>query len=361
MIPRRLVAATLAAGAAASAASAASIGTAAATTEPIEATTLTLVTYDSFPSEDDSVVAAFAAFRDETGIEVRFLASGDTGEMVTKAALTAGNPEGDVMFGIDTTFLQRALDADVFDPYEAAGLDRLVPGLADTAPDHLVTPVDIANVCLNVDARWFADHELDPPTSLDDLTKPEYEGLLVVEDPASSAPGMTFLLATAARFGDGWEDYWHDLAANDVAIAPGWSEAYYEQYSAASDGDRPIVVSYATSPAAELLYADPPVEASDAPSLNVPGTCVEVVEYAGILRGTEHPDAAARLVDFLVSPEFQATLPLANFVLPANADVALPDEFTATGAVVEGALPLPADLLADRDDHLERWLDVMGR
>ncbi len=127
----------------------------------------TLVTYNSFPEADTSLNDALAAFTDETGIAVEVLRAGDTGTMVSKAVLTAGNPEGDVMFGVDNTFLSRVVDADVFEPYEAEGLDAVPDELRALVPDGEATPVDFGDVCINYDIAWFDEHGLDPPADLD--------------------------------------------------------------------------------------------------------------------------------------------------------------------------------------------------
>lgn len=323
--------------------------------------TLTLVAYDSFPTADTDLNAALDAFTDETGIGVEVLSAGDTGEMVTKAVLTAGNPEGDVMFGVDTSFLGRAIAGKIFEPHASAHAGDLRDGLAELTEGDEVTPVDIGDVCINSDVAWFADHDLEPPATLDDLTKEEYADLLVVEDPAVSSPGMGFVLATIAHFGeDDWLTFWGDLANNGVKVAENWTTAYYDEFSATGSGSRPLVVSYATSPAAELVFADPPVD--EAPTAVMTSSCFRLVEFAGVLAGTEHPDEAGQLVDFLSGPEFQGALPLTNFVVPANGTVELPAEFEATDALPSDPLTMtPDEIDAGRDAWIEEWTETMGR
>jgi thiamine transport system substrate-binding protein len=326
--------------------------------DPSADDSVVIVAYDSFPTEGTAVNDALAAFTADTGIDVEILVAGDTGTMVSKASLTAGNPEGDVMWGIDNTFLSRALDDDVFEPYEADGLDAVPEDLTGLVPGHEVTPVDTGDVCVNYDMAWFAERGVEPPDGFDDLIRPEYADLLVVQDPATSSPGLAFLLATIATYGDGWRDYWAELDANGVEVASGWTEAYYERFSWTSGGPRPLVVSYGSSPPAEVLFADPPRE--DAPTGVVESTCFRQVEFAGVLRGAEHPDAARRLVDFLVSAEFQSTLALDLFVYPANADVELPDEFVRFAATPDAPLTLdPAEIDENRSAWIDEWTTIV--
>lgn len=315
---------------------------------------ITLVTYSSFPTADTSLNEALAEFTASTGIGVDIVVAGDAGTMVTKAVLTAGNPEGDVMWGVDNTLLSRALAGDVFSPYRSTEYDALAPHLTALAAGDEVTPVDFGDVCLNYDIAWFADRGIAPPSSFADLADPTYRDLLVVEHPASSSPGLAFLLATVAEYGaEGWQAYWAQLRDNGVEIVDSWESAYYEQFSGSSGaGPRPIVVSYGSSPPAEVLFADPPRD--DAPTAVVPATCFRQVEFAGVLRGTDHEAEARQLVDFLAGPRFQQEIALNLFVYPARTDVALPEAFSEYSVVPAAPLTLePADI----DEHREAWVD----
>lgn len=321
------------------------------------AASLRLIAYDSFVVPED----AFTPFTDATGIEVEISLAGDAGEMVSKAALTAGNPEGDVIFGIDNTLLSRAIDADVLAPHTAADLSAIPDALTALVPGAEATPVDFGDVCVNYDIAWFEDEGLEPPLTLDALIDPAYRDLLVVENPATSSPGLAFVMATVAAYGAGWTDYWTALRDNGVKVVDGWEQAYYTEFSGSSGkGPRPLVVSYASSPPAEVIFADPP--RTDAPTAVSTETCFRQIEFAGILRGTDHPDEAGMLVDYLVSAEFQQLLPLNLFVYPARADVELPAEFTTYAAVPEAPFTLPPDeIAAKRAEWVDEWTAIVLR
>lgn len=323
------------------------------------ADSITLVTYDSFPEGDTSLNDALATFSDETGIEVEILVAGDTGTMLSKAELTAGNPEGDVMWGVDNTFLSRALEAGVFEPYESPTTADLAPGLLELVPGNEATPVDFGDVCVNYDIAAFEESGLAVPESLDDLTQPDYADQLVVENPATSSPGLAFLLATISEYGaEGWQDYWTRLVDNGVAVVDGWSEAYYEQFSWAGGGDRPMVVSYGTSPPAEVIFADPPRD--DSPTGVIESTCFRQVEFAGVLAGTDHPTEAQMLIDFLASDTFQAELALNLFVYPANTTTELPQEFVDFAVVAAEPRGVdPAEITANRSAWIDEWTTLV--
>ncbi len=321
-------------------------------------TEVVLVTHDSFAVS--KVVKQ--AFERKTGLKLRILQSGDAGEALTKALLTAGNPQGDVLFGVDNTLLSRALEGDVFDAYESPALGNVDPQYV-LDPEHRVTPIDHGEVCLNVDKGWFAERGIAPPGSIDDLDDPRYRGLLVAQNPATSSPGLAFMLATIARYGEpGWQDYWRRLRENDVLIVDGWEEAYTVRFSGAagSRGSRPIVVSYASSPPAEVIFRTP--RPKEAPTAVIEDSCFRQIEFAGVLRGARNEAGARELIDFLLSTRFQEDVPLSMFVFPVNRSAKLPPEFEQYAVVPKAPLELrPEEIDASRDEWVDEWTRIVIR
>ena len=321
-----------------------------------ERVSVRLLTHDSFALSPD----VLEQLTEETGIELEVVAQGDAGSVVNQAILTKSSPLADVLYGVDSTFLGRALAEDLFVPYEAEGLDAVAPALR-LDPEHRVTPIDVGDVCLNFDRAFFGE-EPAPPVSLESLTAPEYRGLTVVQNAATSSTGLAFLLATVAEYGDdGWQDYWQRLRANDVLVTDGWSDAYYGEFSAGGGGgDRPIVVSYASSPPADLVFAE---DDREEPAIGVvEQSCYRQIEFAGILRGTEREDAARRVVDFLLSKPVQEDVPLQMFVFPARSDVELPEVFERWAARPADPYELALDVVDEhRDEWIEEWTDVVLR
>ncbi|MFZ1395653.1 MAG: thiamine ABC transporter substrate-binding protein, partial [Candidatus Promineifilaceae bacterium] len=272
------------------------LATAVAACGPSEPDVITLMTHDSFAISEETI----AAFEEANGVTVELLPSGDTGAALNQAILAGDAPLADLFFGVDNTFMGRALAAGIFEAY-ASPLLAEIPDALKLDPGNRLLPVDYGDVCLNYDKAWFAENNLPLPQSLADLTDPMYAGLLVVQNPATSSPGLAFLLATIAEFGEpGYLDFWADLRANDVLVTNGWEEAYYGSFSVASDGERPLVVSYASSPPAEVIFADPPVDEAPSASLVAPGMCFRQIEFVGILAGTEKRELAEKLVDFIL-------------------------------------------------------------
>lgn len=334
------------------------LATAVSACGPTEPDVITLMSHDSFAISEETI----AAFEAENGVTVELLPSGDTGAALNQAILAKEAPLADVFFGVDNTFMGRALAADIFESYDSPLLAEIPDELKLDAENRLL-PVDYGDVCLNYDKAWFAENDLPLPQSLAALTDPMYAGLLVVQNPATSSPGLAFLLATIAQFGeDGYLNYWADLRANDVLVTNGWEEAYYGSFSVASDGERPLVVSYASSPPAEVIFADPPVAEAPSASLVAPGMCFRQIEFVGILAGTEKRELAEKLVDFILGQPFQEDMPLNMFVYPANENAVLPAEFVEWTQVPEETAVLAPDAIdANREQWIEAWTETVLR
>ncbi|GGL97435.1 thiamine ABC transporter substrate-binding protein [Streptomyces fumigatiscleroticus] len=322
--------------------------------------TVTLVSHDSWAVSK----SVLAAFEKSSGYKVRVLMDGDAGQAVNKAVLTKDNPQGDVFFGVDNTLLSRALDNGLFQPYRAKGLDQVGTEFRLDPDKNRVTPVDYGDICVNYDKAYFSEHKLTPPASFDDLTKPAYKNLLVTENAGTSSPGLGFLLGTAAKYGDdGWQDYWKKLKDNGVKVVDGWEQAYNEEFSGSSGGkkaggERPLVVSYASSPPAEVIYADP--KPDTAPTGVAEGTCFRQTEFAGLLSNARNAEGGKALIDFLISKEFQEDMPLNMYVYPVTEGAKVPAEFSEYGPAAKDPETMdPAKIADNRDQWVKSWTSLV--
>jgi thiamine transport system substrate-binding protein len=321
-------------------------------------TQITLMTHDSFNVSQKVV----AEFEKKHHAKIRFLKAGDSGAALTQAILSKNNPMADLFFGVDNTFLSRALDAGIFQPYDSPLLDQ-IPNNLKLDMENRLLPVDYGDVCLNYDKKWFKTKGMAPPSALSDLIKPEYKGLLVVENPATSSPGLAFLLTTIGRFGkEKYIDFWQKLNANDVMVVDGWESAYWGQFSASKKGTRPIVVSYAGSPAAEVYYAKTPLSQAPTAAVTTVGTAFRQIEFVGILKGTKQRRLAEVLVDFMLSRPFQEDIPLQMFVFPANQSARLPEIFIKHTKIAPDPVEVsPVEIDLNRERWIEAWTQTVLR
>lgn len=322
--------------------------------DELRGTSVVLATHESFSLPDELV----EAFEEDTGITLKIRPSGDAGELTTKLALNADNPFADLAFGVDNTFATRAVEAGAF-----ADVDIDLPESAEElrldgdAADQLV-PIDQAAVCVNIDDAWFEKEDRLPPQSFDELADPAWRDLTAIPAATTSSPGLSFLLATIAEFGeDGWKDYWQRLLDNGAKLSPGWSEAYYGDFSGGGEGNRPIVVSYDTSPA--FTIDEKTGESTTSALLD---TCFRQVEYAGVLTGAKNPAGAERVLEFLISPEVQAAIPEQMYVFPVDDSVELPEDWAKFAEQPSDPHDVPADVIDEnRQKWLTDWTDLTSR
>lgn len=322
-------------------------------------TRLVVMTHDSFAVSE----ALVREFEQANHAVLTFVKSGDTGSALNRAILTKGSPQADVFYGVDNTFLSRALEEGIFEAYESPLLSH-IPEEFQLDPSHQALPVNFGDVCINYDIAYFTERGLAVPQSLDDLLKPKYKGLLVVQNPATSSPGLAFLLATIAQYGaDGYLPFWENLRGNEVVVANDWETAYYTHFSGSSGkGPQPMVVSYASSPAAEVIFADPPISEAPTASILAPGACFRQVEFVGILKGTPRRAMAEKFVDFMLDVPFQQDVPMQMFVYPVNRQAELPAAFAQFAQVSQNPAVLdPAEIAQNREVWIQAWTEVVLR
>jgi thiamine transport system substrate-binding protein len=315
-------------------------------------TEVVLVTHESFVLSKKLQ----QRFEEKTGYHLVIRASGDAGTLTNKLVLTKDDPLGDVAFGVDNTFASRALDEGVFAEHRDTVLTPPEQYDLPGDDDHRLVPVDHGNVCVNVDDTWFADHDLAEPRTLDDLTDPAYRDLFVLPGATTSSTGLAFLLATVAAYGDDWPSYWRDLMDNGAKITNGWSDAYEVDFTqGGGSGDRPIVLSYDSSPAFTVSHGTSTTSA-------LLDTCFQQVEYVGVLEGAANKTGAESFLDFMLNPEVQAALPESMYVFPVDPDIDLPADWARFAKQPTDPYTVdPADISAHRDEWLREWSDVTSR
>lgn len=313
---------------------------------------LRVLTHSSF----DLPKELLAQFEKDAGVRLQIVKAGDAGEMTNKLILTKAKPIADVAYGIDNTLLPRALAAGVVEPYTGPAAQRAAA--AAVSMDGGVVPVDFGYVNLNIDKAWFAKKGLALPASLDDLAKPAYAKLLVVQNPATSSPGQAFLFATIAGLGEeGAFQWWGRMRGNGVKVVKGWTEAYYTEFTR-NGGTRPIVVSYASSPAAEVFYSKEKITESPTANLFLKGGVFRQVEGVALVKGGNPAarEAAGKFIEFLRSAPAQQALQTTMWMYPAEAGAARVDVMK-THAVEPTAFdnPSAADVTAKNKAWLQRW------
>jgi thiamine transport system substrate-binding protein len=294
------------------------------------ATKVTLVAHDSFAISDDSI----AQFQEASGFELEIIRAGDAGSLTNRLVLTKDSPIADVAFGIDNTFR------------DIADENGIIEG-------DLVE-VAFGDVCFNYDRIWFEKRNITPPASWRDLTRPEFNSLTVVSNPLSSSPGLAFLASTVAAFGEPeFEQYWRELRDNGVRVASGWEEAYFTEFSGSSgNGDYPIVLSYCSSPAAEVR------EDGKSQTVALLDEGFRQTEFIGTLAGAKNPEGAAALMEFLLGESFQNTMPGLMYVYPVNPNATIPAEWAEFGPAARSTIGEDLSISTHREKLQSKWSEI---
>ena len=320
---------------------------------------LVVLTNDSFDIGEEVI----SEFEEANNATVTIQKAGSSGAVLNRAILEKGNPSGDVLFGVDNTYLSRALREDIFVKYESSLLKNVPDQFVLDKTFH-VSPVDYGYVNLNYDKEYLEQNNLTPPSTLEELTQPQWKGRLVVQNPATSSPGLAFLIATVSYFGEDddydYLDFWADLRANDLAVKEGWTEAYYTDFSK-NGGDRPLVVSYATSPAAEVVFSEGKHTVPPTGNVLVDRATFLQIEGIGILKGTKNEGLAKRFVDFALGRRFQEDIPGKMFVYPVNDQAQKPDFFKFAEVPTLPADIGPETIDAKREEWIDAWTKVVLR
>ena len=316
------------------------------------------MTHDSFAVSKE----VREAFEAESGLTLRILQSGDAGEVLNRALLTAGDPQGDVIFGLDDSLLSRALDGDLLVEHRSPELDAVTDY---PPPDARVTPIDHGEVCLNVDRAWFASRGIAPPPALADLVLARYRDLLVVENPATSSPGLAFLLATVATFGEeqdggpGWQGFWRALRRERRAgrrrLGGGLHAAVLRRRRQPGEAtDRRLVRDQPRRRGdlrrdAARRVARPRRSRTAASGRSSTRACCA---------GPRTRTGARALIDFMLSERFQADVPGSMFVYPVRDGVPLPAAFTEHAIQPAAPLTLPPAEIDAEPRPLDRRVDA---
>jgi thiamine transport system substrate-binding protein len=294
------------------------------------ASKVTLVAHDSFAISDESI----AEFKATSGFELEIIRAGDAGSLTNRLVLTKDSPIADVVFGIDNTF----------------------KGVADEngVIEGDLVEVAFGDVCFNYDRVWFEERKITPPASWRDLTRPEFNSLTVVSNPLSSSPGLAFLASTVAAFGEpGFEQYWRELRDNGVRVAAGWEEAYFTEFSGSSgNGDYPIVLSYCSSPAAEVR------EDGKSQTVALLDEGFRQTEFIGVLAGAENLEGAAALIEFLLGESFQNTMPALMYVYPMNPNATIPTEWAEFGRAARSTIGEDLSISTHREKWQSKWSEI---
>lgn len=309
---------------------------------------LVIYTYDSFASDWGPAGIVIPPFEEKYGIEVDLKAAGDSGSVLSRVILEKEDPKADLIIGIDNNMLAKALSEEVLEDYRPQNINKVPEHLIFDKSFHAI-PFDYGFFAINYDSQ-----KIDvPPSSLEDLTKNDFQDSLILMDPRTSSPGLGFLLWTISVYGDDFTDYWKRLKPSILTITDGWDSGY-GLYTA---GEAPLVLSYTTSPPYHVEY-----EETDRYKavLFEEGNYMQI-ESMGIIRNAENRENAEKFIEYMLTADFQNAIPLTNFMMPVTDEADLPESFSYA-PVSETPLLIEAEKIEKNlEQWLEDWLETVGK
>lgn len=321
---------------------------------------LRILTYDIAAFSDEML----AEFTNQTGYEIEMIRTDDSGGILEQLLQTQQAQQADLAIGLDNTYLQTALNFCLLQAHEAN-----ISGISETALEPysgpLALPFDRGDVCLNYDETRVDGTNLTVPTSLWNLTEPEWNGLTAFPSPVTSSPGRAFMSATIDYFENDEDnttdafDWWKAMADNGAIFTSGWTEAYEIHYSGGYGewveghlGDAAMTVSYCHSPGVEAFYGGNWTKST---SLTLPRSSFHQVEYAGVINGGTEIDAANAFIAYLLSEDVNRNMPENNLMQSVLVDAAWPE--TDGYAYHTDTPTLNAEISNERiAEEMEAWL-----
>jgi len=218
---------------------------------------------------------------------------------------------------------------------------------------------------VNCDENYVDGENVTVPTSLWNLTEPQWNGKIAFPSPVTSSPGRSFMISTIDYFENDEDnttdafDWWSQIKQNGAIITSGWTESYethytggYGEWTDGYIGDAAMTISYCHSPGVEAYYSS---NWTHSTSLMLPLTSFHQVEYAGIINGAANVDAANQFIEYLLSPEINTLMPEANLMYSVLDNTDLPE---TSGYQYHSDIPTqPSSISSERiSQEMESWL-----
>ncbi|RJU81715.1 MAG: thiamine ABC transporter substrate-binding protein [Candidatus Poseidoniales archaeon] len=324
--------------------------------------TLKILTYDIFQGYSNELIEQFI---NQTGIEVEIIRTDDAGGILDQMMLTQMAPQADLMLGLDNTYLPTALKNCLLVEHNITP-ENLTQSSLEFYDGPLALPFDEGDVCLNYDEDALQTSNMSVPTSLWNLTEPEWNGKLAFPSPISSSPGRAFLVATHDYFAEeansergNISSWWKAIADNGAIFTSGWTESYttyytggYGEYTEGYIGGAYMTVSYCHSPGVEAYFAE---NYTHSTSLTLPKSSFHQVEYTGVINGAAEIDAARLFIEYLTSPEVNLNMPEYNSMYSVIEGSDLPETngYRYHSDTVDATSSITEEII---EQNMEQWL-----
>ncbi|MHA1476083.1 MAG: thiamine ABC transporter substrate-binding protein [Promethearchaeota archaeon] len=331
---------------------------------------LTIYTYDSLlvdPGYD--FIGAFANHSGISKDDINLVLMEDANQIVTQATLEKDNPVADVLIGVDNVLIHSAKKNNLLQKYDSPELVNISSDLIDNLDsEKYVLPYDFGIIALYYDMNRInttTNPEITNIT-LEEILDYDLDKKLIVEDPTLSSTGLGYLLWTIAVYGDpeidfsgmlnqDWRNWWNE-AKDDLRIAPSWTAAFGEWYE--DEGNRPIMVSYGSSPAYSACKYNDTTQGAFLSHENGTQNGWLQIEGIGLVNNAPHEELAKDFIDWFLSTELQDNIAENNWMFPANEHAQISSTFKES-AINPDEVNILNSLLSSEivGPNLEKWME----
>ncbi|MBB3143323.1 thiamine ABC transporter substrate binding subunit [Halomonas organivorans] len=309
--------------------------------------TLTVYTYDSFVSEWGPGPGIEKAFEARCDCDLEFVALPGGVDILQRLRLEGQGTAADVVLGLDMNLMAEARSLDLLAPH---GVDTAALDLPIAWDDDTFLPYDWGHFAFVYDTEQLSD----PPDSFEALLEAPEDVKVILQDPRTSVTGLGLLLWIKKVYGEQAPEVWSRLQERVLTVTNGWSQAYFSLFM---NGEAPMVLSYATSPAYHMA-----VEGTDRyQAAEFEEGHYLQVETAAMVADTEQPELARKFLAFVLTPDFQRHIPLGNVMHPA---IDLGDELPAVydRLIAPKSLAFsPEEVQAHRREWIREWRNAVAQ
>ncbi|WED22131.1 thiamine ABC transporter substrate binding subunit [Vibrio sp. JC009] len=300
---------------------------------------LTVYTYDSFSAEWGPGPKIEKAFEEQCGCDLEFVALDDGVSILNRLRLEGKSSKADIILGLDTNLMAEAKASGLLAEHS---VDTAAVTLPDGWSDSTFVPFDYGYFAFVYNKEKLTN----PPKSLKELVEERDDLKVIYQDPRTSTPGQGLMLWMKSVYGDDVAKAWQQLDKKKVTVTKGWWEAY----SMFLKGESDMVLSYTTSPAYHLIAES---NSAYAAADFAEGHYMQV-EVAAKVKGSKNEKLADKFMSFILSDEFQNTIPTGNWMYPVT-DTSLPQGFDTLTLPKTSLTFTPEEVKENRKGWIREW------
>lgn len=238
-------------------------------------------------------------FEEKTGYKMTLVSKATSAMIISTAIAQKDDPQVDVVM-CDVGAWTRGMDQGIFAKLDPSG----IPNLKDMYPVALIKDMGVSPygqiMCFIYNPEIFQEKGWAKPQQWEDIFRPEFSGLISIP-PVDNTYGLVSLVILA-RMGGGNESNIEPGFEAEKKLAPGvvtW-ETTYSRLGQLIQAREVAISIFSSGVAFTLKKKGFPVD------YVIPENTTIVPVGLGIMKGSQNPEGANALINYITSPEFLA-------------------------------------------------------